>query len=364
MSFSPKSRDEGRESCLGSGTGIVKEPFAMAARTLLSLVLCFLLVNAAPGAQSPPAEGAKAAEETSAEKDSAEETSAEKDSANGQEAPVTAAAPGGRPEGGPGKLLPQKQPQPRGAESGADRNRERWEKLPPEKRKRIESIYQQLRQLPAEERALLLGRLRAMDASERRSFIRKAEAELEADPIERHARLVQREMLRKRLEKLSPAEREKFKSLSPKERQEYLKRGEASRREKVISSLPEPLREKVRSMAPEEQAEFLKARKVDQILKDTFRDAEELQRIRGLPPKRIMDLVRTAARREKGAPKGELQKPDYVCEETWKRWLALKPVERAWALSALKRPPPRKTRRRGPPRDPGIQGAAGKRSKR
>ena len=315
MSFSQKNRDGGRRSCLGSGTGIMKDPLARASRTLLSLVLCFLLVNAAPGAQSPPVEG---------------------DSANGKVAPVTAAAPGGRPEGGPGKLLPQKQPQPGGAESGADRNRERWEKLPPEKRKRIERIYQQFRQLPAEERALLLGRLRAMDASERRSFIRKAEAELAKDPIERHSRLVQREMLRKKLEKLSPAEREKLKGLSPKERQEYLERREESRREKIISSLPDPLREKVRAMAPKEQAEFLKARKVEQILKDTFRDAEELQRIRGLPPKRIMDLVRTAARKEKGAPKGDLQKPDFVSEETWKRWLALKPFARALALSALR----------------------------
>lgn len=209
-----------------------------------------------------------------------------------------------------------------------ERNRERWKKLRPAKRKEMRRLFERLEDLPPEQRRRLIRRLRSLDASDRRRAIR--------DVRDRPAR--QRpgghpgKHFKKLLEKLSPEKQEHFKSLPPAEKKRFVRETLAAHWKKVMSRLPPEVRERVENMSPGERREFLESRRRKRLLKKTFKDPEEVNRLRSLPRRRLREALMD--------PAGEnpQQKPEFLSEDTWQRWLTLKPRERSQVLRQLLRP--------------------------
>ena len=203
-------------------------------------------------------------------------------------------------------------------------NRERWDRLPPEKRREIQRIFDRLEALPPQRRKQLLDRLRSMDPAPRREALRRARERLEEELVERPSRDARAQLLRRRLEALTPAERERLRQLPPPERRRYLIEKASGRRRDLVSRLPEPLRKRVESLPPEEQADVLRRFRGEEAFRQTFRDPEEVARLRAMPPRKLAEAF-GVARGGVAKPPG---KPDAISEETWKRWLELKPFEK------------------------------------
>ena len=206
-------------------------------------------------------------------------------------------------------------------------NRERWAKLPPQKKKQIEELYRRLLGLSPRDRDLVLERLRAMDPRERRKLLREAQEEVQKGILEQQSRRIRREWIEKQLEKMPQAEKDRLKGLSIQEQKKYLQAKIRKARERSIGRLPPPLQEKVRSMPPGEQAEFLRGYHGEQVFKETFRNPEEVKQLRALPLERIAGLLGQGT-------KGPAR-PAFLSDETWNRWLELKPYEKARALRVL-----------------------------
>jgi Mg/Co/Ni transporter MgtE len=209
-------------------------------------------------------------------------------------------------------------------------NLERWRSLPPERRKEIQKLFERLRELQPAERKLLLERLRAMSPAERRQALERARGNL--DPLEGGSRDLRRDLIRRQLEKLAPEERERLRQLSPEERREFVEKKFSSQREKILSRLSPELREKAEKLPPKERVEFLRRLRGEQLFKETFRSPREVEKLRNLPPRKLREALRVPP---DGSPP---PKPRFFSEETWKRWLELKPFERLRVLRQLMAP--------------------------
>jgi hypothetical protein len=222
-------------------------------------------------------------------------------------------------------------------------NRERWAKLPPQKRKEIEELYRRLLGLAPRDRDLVLERLRAMDPREWRRLLRQAQEEVQKGVLEQQSRRIRREWIGKQLEKMPQAEKERLKRLSSQDQKQYLQARIRKAREQSIVRLPLPLQEKVRSMPPREQVEFLRGYHGEQVFKETFRNPQEVIELRALPLEKIAGLL------SQGQGTKPPAKPHFLSDETWSRWLQLKPYEKARALRVLIGP---KSKGPSPPEKP------------
>ncbi|HVR75602.1 MAG TPA: hypothetical protein VMT52_14800 [Planctomycetota bacterium] len=236
-------------------------------------------------------------------------------------------------------------PPPGGLDGARSRNRERWERLPPEKQRRLERIFERLATLPAAERSRLIERLRGMDPDRLREALTEArrardrargktvrgpdvERESLRAKLRQDADQERRILLGRKLEQLPAEERQKLRAMAPEERKAHLKSLVKGERKKVLSALPPALREKAENLPPREQIEFLRKTRGERAFRDTFRDPEEAARLRALPRAALGKL---RFRREGPPP----PRPEFISEETWKRWLELKPYERPRVLRHL-----------------------------
>jgi hypothetical protein len=214
-----------------------------------------------------------------------------------------------------------------GAQERREKNRRRWEGLPPEKRRALKQIQGRLAELPPEKKRELLRRLRELSPEARRRVLQRAREELNrGDPAERDARRARRDILRQRLERLPPAERERLRHLPPQELKRYFQERGRERRRQIIAGLPEPVRQKVESLSAREQSAFLRQWQAERTVERTFLVPRELEQLRQMP---------AARRREILAPLGPGKpppRPEFLSEETWRRWRGLKPYERARVL--------------------------------
>src|SRR5262249_8876485 len=118
---------------------------------------------------------------------------------------------------------------------------------------------------------------------------------------------------------------ERLEKLSPEERREFVRQKLSERREKILSRLPQDTREEVEKLPPREQVEYLRRLRGEQLLKETFKDPREIEKLQMLPPATLRESLRTPA--ERTPPR-----PPFLSEETWSRWLDLKPFERVRVL--------------------------------
>jgi hypothetical protein len=228
-------------------------------------------------------------------------------------------------------------PPSRGLE-GAQSNRERWERLSPEKQRRLKRIFETLATLPAAERSRLLERLRGMDPRRLREALKDARRardgargktargpEMEQESLQAKLRQdvdqERRIILGRKLEQLPAEERHKLRVMAPEERKAHLKSLVKGERRKVLSALPPAVREKAENLPPREQSEFLRKMRGARAFRDTFRDPGEAARLRAVPRAALGKL---RVRREGPPP----PRPGFISEETWRRWLELKPYER------------------------------------
>lgn len=221
-------------------------------------------------------------------------------------------------------------PPTKGASSASPtvKGRERWARLSPGERQQIERLYEQLRRLSPEQRTALLERLRSLDSASRREVLKRARARLEQTPLDRRTADVHRELLRKRIEELPEADRERLARLAPEERKRYLASLARDDRERLLDRLPPGQRERARRLPPAEQVRFLRSFRAREVFHDTFRSPREIQRLRSLSAQEVLGLLR---------PRGVVppERPGILSEETWERWKRLKPFERTRALSVL-----------------------------
>jgi hypothetical protein len=220
-------------------------------------------------------------------------------------------------------------------------SRERWERLPPAKRREIQEIYDRIQKLPPQRRKQLLDRLRAMDPAARRAALRRARERMEEDVVERPARAARSQLLRKRLESLPPAERERLRKLPPEERRRQMIEKTSRRRQDIISRLPEAARKRAEALPPREQAAFLRRLRGEQVFLETFRDPREIARLQRMPPRKLAEALGVA---RDGTARTPATRPGFLSEETWRRWLELEPFEKSRVLRQLiqrrPRPPP------------------------
>jgi hypothetical protein len=208
-------------------------------------------------------------------------------------------------------------------------NRKRWEQLPPEQQKRIEKLYERLKELPPEKRKLLLERLRATDPAARQAALERAKRDLDKDTIERDMERERRRFVEAELRKLPPEEQERLKKLSPEEKQRWVASKIDERRERLRSKLPPQLRERLEKLPPREQNQELQRLQGERLFHQTFTDPKEVEAIRAIGPRKVLDALRSAT---SASPP---QKPEWMSDATWTRWLQLKPFERPRALRHL-----------------------------
>jgi len=173
----------------------------------------------------------------------------------------------------------------------------------------------------------LLDRLRAMGASERKSFIRKAEAELEK---------IHRAPLAPRA--TGDASKEAGKAESASARSSRACPEGAARVLEGQGAVPagEDRCELARAAArkgeghgSEGASGVLEVAQGRASLEGHVSGRGRAPEDSGLASKADRELVRTPARKEKGTRR-RTPEARFVSEETWKRWLALKPYERPW----------------------------------
>jgi hypothetical protein len=201
------------------------------------------------------------------------------------------------------------------------RNRQRWESLPEADRRQIRRLFRHLKEMEPDRRRDLFKRLRGMEPEERREFIER----FHQRRLERDATHVLRE---RKWHKLPDHLREEIRKLPPEERerqiQSYIDRKRAQidrRRHELIQKLPPELQERVLNLAPQEQRIFLRRYRARQLFVEVFQEPSERQAFLSVPPHMLHRLLQRDA--------SESEPPDVVSEDSWKRWLALKPHERA-----------------------------------
>jgi hypothetical protein len=239
--------------------------------------------------------------------------------------------------------------------SAPDENRKRWERLPPEARLRIEKLYERLKELRPEERRRLIEQLRSLDPARRRDLLRRAKDAAGKDSIDRDidrdTDRERRRFIQNQLRGLPPEEKASLERLAPVERRRFGGGKREERRKSMVSRLPLPLREKVAEMSPRERLHFLQRWNGERAFKETFTDPLEVEKIRVLPPRRVMEALKATEGVEPD------RRPEWLSEDTWRRWLVLKPYERPRALRhllgpRLEGPTPRGPRGEDPPHGP------------
>ena len=200
---------------------------------------------------------------------------------------------------------------------------ERWRKLSPERREQLRKLYERLQKLSPEARLQLLDRMRSLEPHERREAIRGARAAEETAAASHDAQEARRDLVRRQMEKLSADEKERLRQMPPADRRRWLSEKFKSRRNQVLAKLPPEERAKVQALPSREQAEAIRSYLGAQLFKDTFRIPAEIEILRGLPPRRLVEALR-------GKPREGIlpTRPASLSEETWKRWADLQPYQR------------------------------------
>ncbi len=225
----------------------------------------------------------------------------------------------------------------------AQKNRARWGSLPPERRREIQRLYEELtRRLSAEERKLLIEKLAALDAETRKKLLAAARARLNEDPLARASSEARREILRARLNALPPKERDLLRGMAPEERLRYLAQGARGRRKILLARLAPEERARLAALPPKEQTQELWKLLGRETLRATFQDPREIEALRRLPPARLAELCRTPDLASAVRPRG-------IGDEAWKRWLALKPYERARCVKLILEGPAERRAKPAPP---------------
>ena len=235
-------------------------------------------------------------------------------------------------------------------------NSERWQRLDPAKRSEIERIYQQLRSLPAEKQKKLLDKLRRMQPEERRRAVRDARHKLTLAPHERELQKKHKDILRQSWNRLPPEEQKRLREMKPEAREKRLQARFMAERARIVARLPEDLRQRVLTMAAPQQADFLRKHKA-KITSDRIFKTEEIARLRSLEHKQLRRLFHPS---HKNAP-APAQKPDFLSDSSWKKWIALRPYERPRVVGFLlgkdrRRPQDGSNGRRPPPGGEGGRG--------
>jgi len=213
-----------------------------------------------------------------------------------------------------------------------ERNCQRWLELSPEKREKMRRLFQHIEKLPPAEKEQFLERLRAMSPAARREALQRAAKELsespraEGDGPSRHGR-----MLRGMVERLPPEERERFERLSAPEKRQYLHRLMEKRWKEKLERLPAGERERLERMTPREQRDYFRDRCGRRVFEETFKDPEELRRLREMDPGKVAEALKVDAGERPASP------PDILSKETWERWLKLERRDRERVLDQLRR---------------------------
>lgn len=228
--------------------------------------------------------------------------------------------------------------------------RERWRNLPAKERKELQRLHSLLRRLPEEQRRELRERLRGWNAEERRQALRQARQRLNRQdvrskeaPQEPHhprgphpLRGIRREVREglsteegTRLRALPEAERRKeiqrlvrkhLAALPAEERQPIV----AALRQRALSRLPPAERQRLEALPPEERRRALHDIGTRKLFRRTFRRKETRAQLRKLSPREL--------RRSLGE---NASSPEFLPEDTWKRWQALESKERNRVLRLL-----------------------------
>ena len=236
-------------------------------------------------------------------------------------------------------------------------NSDRWQRLDPAKRNEIEKIYQQLRSLPAEKQKQLLDKLHRMQPEERRAAVRDARHKLTLAPHERELQKKHKDILRQSWNRLPPEEQKRLREMKPEAREKRLHARFMAERARIVARLPEDLRQRVLTMAAPQQADFLRRHKA-RVTSERIFKTEEIARLRSLDHKQLRRLFHPS---HKNAP-APAQKPDFLSDSSWKKWIALRPYERprvvGFILGKDRRRPQNGSNGRRPP--PGGEGGRGR----
>lgn len=236
-------------------------------------------------------------------------------------------------------------------------NSERWQRLDPAKRSEIEKIYQQLRSLPAEKQKQLLDKLHRMQPEERRRAVRDARHKLTLAPHERELQKKHKDILRQSWNRLPPEEQKRLREMKPEAREKHLHARFMAERTRIVARLPEDLRQRVLTMTSSQQADFLRKHKA-KITSERIFKTEEIARLRSLDHKQLRRLFHPS---HKKTP-AHAQKPDFLSDSSWKKWIALRPYERPRVVGFLRgkdrRRPQNGSNGRRPP--PGGEGGRGR----
>ena len=231
-------------------------------------------------------------------------------------------------------------------------NSDRWQRLDPAKRSEIEKIYQQLRSLPAEKQKQLLDKLHRMQPEERRAAVRDARHKLTLAPHERELQKKHKDILRQSWNRLPPEEQKRLREMKPEAREKRLHARFMAERARIVARLPEDLRQRVLTMAAPQQADFLRKHKA-RVTSERIFKTEEIARLRSLDHKQLRRLFHPS---HKNTPV-PAQKPDFLSDSSWTKWIALRPYERprivGFILGKDRRRPQNGSNGRRPPPSPG-----------
>ncbi|MCS5626748.1 MAG: DUF3106 domain-containing protein [Planctomycetes bacterium] len=231
-------------------------------------------------------------------------------------------------------------------------NSDRWQRLDPAKRSEIEKIYQQLRSLPAEKQKQLLDKLHRMQPEERRAAVRDARHKLTLAPHERELQKKHKDILRQSWNRLPPEEQKRLREMKPEAREKRLHARFMAERARIVARLPEDLRQRVLTMAAPQQADFLRKHKA-RVTSERIFKTEEIARLRSLDHKQLRRLFHPS---HKNTPV-PAQKPDFLSDSSWTKWIALRPYERprivGFILGKDRRRPQNGSNGRRPPPNPG-----------
>ena len=191
---------------------------------------------------------------------------------------------------------------------GLEQARERWERMTPAERERIQQRFEQFRELPQPERERVEAHLKRIEQA-RREIEARIPDELRAklDTLEPEAR---RQVLREYVEAAMGERAERLRGKMSPQLLSQLESATPAEREKLLCAR----RDQLRGHAPQA---------LNYLAKKQGLPPEEVERLKALPPDEQLAAVEQLGRREierRGPPPG-------VSPEEFKRWLALPPHE-------------------------------------
>jgi len=191
---------------------------------------------------------------------------------------------------------------------GLEQARERWERMTPAERERIQQRFEQFRELPQHERERVEAHLKRIEQA-RREIEARIPAELRAklDTLEPEAR---RQVLREYVEAAMGERAERLRGKMSPQLLSQLESATPAEREKLLCARRDQLREH----APQA---------LSYLAKKQGLPPEEVERLKALPADQQLAAVEQLGRREierRGPPPG-------VSPEEFQRWLSLPPHE-------------------------------------